>query len=139
MCFWLFHAQSFHEPAVLLRGKLTGFFAIARPLMLSIFKPLIQQNEAVSLLVQRLDPVPLSSAKQKRASEHGSSLNYCCTSMARPSIPLRISVYPQAIYTCAAPVKSFSMTKARETAQTVLLHLLRHISAQKRRRSQAKL
>ena len=33
VCFWLFHAQAFHEPAVLLCRKLTGFFAVSWPLI----------------------------------------------------------------------------------------------------------
>lgn len=65
MCFGLLHAQTFHEPAVLLRRNLTGFFAVSRPLILAIFKPFIQQNETVSFPVQRLDSVPLSPAEQK--------------------------------------------------------------------------
>ena len=65
MCFWLLHTQTFHEPAILLRRELTGFFAVSRPLVLPVLKPLIQQNEAISFPVQRLDSVPLSSAEQK--------------------------------------------------------------------------
>lgn len=43
---------------------------------------------------------------------NGSSENSCCTIVANPSIPLRRSVYPHAIYTLSAPLKSFSMTAA---------------------------
>ena len=40
---------------------------------------------------------------------NGSSWNWLCTKVASPSIPLRKSVYPQAMYTFSAPVKSLSM------------------------------
>ena len=40
---------------------------------------------------------------------NGSRWNCRCTNVARPSIPFRRSVYPQAIYTFSAPRKSFSM------------------------------
>ena len=40
---------------------------------------------------------------------NGSSSNSCCTMAARPSIPFRRSVYPQAMYTRSAPAKSLSM------------------------------
>ncbi len=43
---------------------------------------------------------------------NGSSWNWLCTNAASPSIPLRKSVYPQAMYTFSAPLKSLSMTSA---------------------------
>lgn len=43
---------------------------------------------------------------------HFSTVSYwLCTKVANPSIPLRKSVYPQAMYTFSAPVKSLSMTQ----------------------------
>lgn len=42
---------------------------------------------------------------------NGSSSNFCCTSVARPSIPLRRSVYPTARNTLSAAVKSLSITQ----------------------------
>ena len=74
MRLWLLHAQSFHEPAVLLRRDLTGFLAVPWPLILPIFKPLLQQNEAVSFPVQRLDSVLLPPAEQKERIRTGIQL-----------------------------------------------------------------
>lgn len=47
---------------------------------------------------------------------NGSSWNWLCTNAASPSIPLRKSVYPQAMYTFSAPVKSLSMILPPGTA-----------------------
>lgn len=43
---------------------------------------------------------------------NGSSWNCYCTMVASPSIPLRRSVYPQAMYTLSAPAKSLSIASA---------------------------
>ena len=45
VCFWLFHAQAFHEPAVLLCRKLTGFFAVSWPLIYAALQTLIQKDK----------------------------------------------------------------------------------------------
>ena len=54
MCFWLFHAQAFHEPAVLLRADLPCFPAVSGPLIYAALQTLIQKDKAVSLPVPRL-------------------------------------------------------------------------------------
>lgn len=65
VCFWLFHAQAFHEPAVLLRADLPCFPAVSGPLIYAALQTLIQKDKAVSLPVQRLDSVSFPPAKQK--------------------------------------------------------------------------
>ena len=53
-----------------------------------------------------------SSSSDVQICQHPRLCSLCCTIVAKPSIPLRRSVYPQAIYTLSAPLKSFSMTAA---------------------------
>ena len=45
VCFWLFHAQAFHEPAVLLRADLPCFPAVSGPLIYAALQTLIQKDK----------------------------------------------------------------------------------------------
>lgn len=92
MGLWLVNAESLHEPAVLLRGKGFGLAFFSRPLEGTRFQTLVEEKKAVSLPVQRLDPVPPPSAEKNKQFSKGSSENCCLTSAASPSIPSRRSV-----------------------------------------------
>ena len=50
--------------------------------------------------------------KRKSVLVKGSSSNSCCTIAERPSIPFLRSVYPQAMNTRSAPLKSFSIAQS---------------------------
>ena len=66
MRLWLFHTQSLHEPPVLLCTQFPRLRAVSRPLEAPTLQTLVQQNKAVSLPVQPLNPVPPSAAEQKQ-------------------------------------------------------------------------
>lgn len=61
----LIYAQSLHEPAVLLRSQGSGLAFLPWPLEAAGFQTLIEQDEAVVLPIQCLDPIPAPAAKQK--------------------------------------------------------------------------
>ena len=65
VCLRLLNTQSFHQPAVLLSSNAERIILAARPLELTLFKPLVEQKKAVSLPVERFDSVSPSAAKQK--------------------------------------------------------------------------
>lgn len=67
MCLWLIHAQTLHEPAVLLGSQTFGLTLVPWPLEYAGLQPLIQQEESVALPVKRLDPVTPSSTEQKQS------------------------------------------------------------------------
>ena len=62
----LLYPQPLHQPAVLLRRKLPNLAFAPRPLVHAAFQALIQQDEAVLLPIQGLDPIPPPPAKQKQ-------------------------------------------------------------------------
>ena len=64
--FWLLDLQSFHQPAVLLRREQLHFALISRPLVNAAFQAFVQQDKAVLLPIQALDPIPAPSAEQKQ-------------------------------------------------------------------------
>ena len=66
--------------------------------------PSPSQHSAFTLSLRR-------PQNRKSVFVNGSSSNFCCTSVARPSIPLRRSVYPTARNTRSADVKSLSITQ----------------------------
>lgn len=66
MRFGLFDFQFLHEPAVLLRRQLTHFLRASWPLVYALLQTLVEQNESILLPIQRLHPVTLPSAEQKR-------------------------------------------------------------------------
>ena len=66
VCLRLMNTQSFHQPAVLLSSNSERFILAARPLELTLFKPLVEQKKAVSLPVERFDSVGSSAAKQEQ-------------------------------------------------------------------------
>lgn len=66
MGLWLVNTESLHEPAVLLHGKGFGLAFFPRPLEDARFQTLVEEKKAVSLPVQRLDPIPSSSAEKKQ-------------------------------------------------------------------------
>ena len=64
--FRLLNTQSFHQPAVLLISNAERFVLAARPLELTLFKPLVEQKKTVAFPVERFDPVGSSAAEQKQ-------------------------------------------------------------------------
>lgn len=64
--------KTFHQPAVLLRIHAHHLVGIARPLELSIFQPLVQQQEPIAFPQQSFDAVCSPAAEQK----HGSFLEW---------------------------------------------------------------
>ena len=62
----LLNTQSFHQPAVLLSSNAERLVLAARPLKLTLFKPLVEQKKAVALPVERFDSVGSSAAKQEQ-------------------------------------------------------------------------
>lgn len=66
VCLRLPDTQSFHQPAVLLSSNAERLVLAARPLKLTLFKPLVEQEKAVTLPVERFDSVGSSAAKQKQ-------------------------------------------------------------------------
>ena len=66
MCLGLIHAQTLHEPAVLLRCQAPGFTFLPWPLEAAGLQPLVQQHETITLPVQGLDSIPSSAAEQEQ-------------------------------------------------------------------------
>ena len=66
VCLRLLNAQSFHQPAILLSSNAERLVLTPRPLELALFKPLVEQEETVSLPVERFDSVGSSAAKQEQ-------------------------------------------------------------------------
>lgn len=66
VCLRLPDTQSFHQPAVLLSSNAERLVLAARPLELTLFKPLVEQEKAVALPVERFDSVGSPAAKQKQ-------------------------------------------------------------------------
>ena len=66
MCLWLVHAQTFHEPAILLRSEGSGFAFFPGPLERTGLQPLVQQNKSITFPVQRLDSIPAPATKQEQ-------------------------------------------------------------------------
>ena len=62
----LLDTQSFHQPAVLLSSNAERFILTPRPLELTLFKPLVEQEETVALPVERFYPVGSPAAKQEQ-------------------------------------------------------------------------
>ena len=66
VCLRLLGLQSLHQPAVLLGCQGLHFLRVPGPLETAALQTLIQQQKAVSLPVQCLEPVPPSPAEQKQ-------------------------------------------------------------------------
>ena len=66
VCLWLLNTQSFHQPAVLLSSNAERLVLTPRPLELALFKPLVEQEKAVALPVERFDSVGSPAAEQKQ-------------------------------------------------------------------------
>ena len=66
VCLRLLNTQSFHQPAVLLSSNAERIILAARPLELTLFKPLVEQEKTVALPVERFDSVGSSAAKQEQ-------------------------------------------------------------------------
>lgn len=62
----LLNTQTLHQPAVLLSSNAERLVLAARPLKLTLFKPFVEQEKAVTLPVERFDSVGSSAAKQKQ-------------------------------------------------------------------------
>ena len=71
MCLWLIHAQTLHEPAVLLGCQASCFAFVPGPLEAAGLQPLVQQHKAVALPVQSLDPVTPSAAEEEQRVGEG--------------------------------------------------------------------
>ena len=65
VCLRLLNTQSFHQPAVLLRSNTERLILTTRPLELTLFKSLVEQEKAVALPVERFDSVGSPAAKQE--------------------------------------------------------------------------
>ena len=66
MSFRLLDTQSFHQPPVLLSSNAERLILAPRPLELALFKPLVEQEKAVALPVERFYPVGSPAAKQEQ-------------------------------------------------------------------------
>ena len=66
VCLRLPDTQSFHQPAVLLRSNTERLILTTRPLELTLFKSLVEQEKAIAFPVERFDSVGSSAAKQKQ-------------------------------------------------------------------------
>lgn len=66
VCIRLLDTQSFHQPAVLLRGNAERLILTARPLKLALFKSLVEQEKAIALPVERFDSVGSPAAEQEQ-------------------------------------------------------------------------
>ena len=66
VCLWLPDTQSFHQPAVLLSNNAERLVLAARPLELTLFKPLVEQEKAVAFPVECFDSVGSPAAEQKQ-------------------------------------------------------------------------
>lgn len=120
-CHWfvrpgLVNLQALHQPTALLRRQLSHLFSVPRPLEAPVLQPFVQQHKAVTFPVQRFIRSHRLPQNRNSVLVNGSSWNWLCTNAASPSIPLRKSVYPQAMYTFSAPVKSLSMILPPGTA-----------------------
>ena len=76
MRFRLFHLQSFHEPAVLLRREQPYLSLIPRPLVDAALQALVQQNESILFPIQSLDPIPAPSAEKKQCIREGVQIEF---------------------------------------------------------------
>ena len=66
MSFRLLDTQSFHQPAVLLSSNAERLVLAAWPLKLTLFKPLVEQEETIAFPVERFYPVGSPAAKQEQ-------------------------------------------------------------------------
>lgn len=82
--FWLFRFQPLHQPAVLLWRQCLHFVLAPGPLEAAAFQPFIQQQEVVTLPVQRLDAVPLPAAEQEQGGLKRIHLELRCHHPGQP-------------------------------------------------------
>lgn len=66
MCLWLVHAQTFHEPAVLLRSQGSCLAFLPWPLERTGLQTFVQKNKSVSLPIQGFNSIPASAAEQEQ-------------------------------------------------------------------------
>ena len=66
VCLRLLDTQSFHQPAVLLRSNTERLILTTRPLELTLFKSLVEQEKAIAFPVECFDSVSPSAAKQEQ-------------------------------------------------------------------------
>ena len=92
----------------------------------SVLQPFIQQYEPLPSQYSALIRSFRLPQNRNSVLVNGSSWNWLCTMVASPSIPLRKSVYPQAMYTFSAPVKSLSMTSTSSAPALKLPYPLLH-------------
>lgn len=64
---FLVDAESLHEPAELLWRQFLQLICCPRPLILSAFKPLVEEDVSVGIPIQGLDPVRSPSAENKQS------------------------------------------------------------------------
>ena len=78
----MLYLQAFHQPSELCPGYWLEFILIARPLVLSAFKPFVEEDETVFLPHESLDAVSLSAAEQEQCRLewiHIEALLYKCS------------------------------------------------------------
>ena len=91
-------------------GDLSGFFTCARSLQTAVFVALIEKAEAVSFIMDCLDPVrPFSAEKEQGIAVRIKLKAYWMISI-RPSGCFLISVYPERIYIFSTWEMSPNMT-----------------------------
>lgn len=66
VCLRLPDTQSFHQPAVLLRSNTERLILTTRPLELTLFKSLVEQEKAIAFPVECFDSVGSPAAKQEQ-------------------------------------------------------------------------
>ena len=111
-CLLRLYAQSLHEPGELLWCNETGFLLAARPLEAPGFQPLIQQQEAIFLPEQPLDPVRSPATEQKQcAAFKGVQVVIGLHNVGKSIDARRRSVYPTAMYTFLNPLASLSIVQ----------------------------
>jgi hypothetical protein len=126
----LFDAQSFHEPPVLLRGDGLRFGAVARPLEAAAFKPLVQENEPVTLPIQRFDSVATAAAKQKQGIAERIQPESLLNDTGKPVYPAsEVGVSAGNVDTISAVEIIQHDFNARQTASTVAVSAPEYMSA----------
>ncbi len=66
MCLGLVHAQSLHEPAILLGCEQSGLCCEPRPLETAGLQTFVKKDKPIALSIQCLDPVSASAAEQEQ-------------------------------------------------------------------------
>ena len=117
---WLIHTQTLHEPAVLLGCECLCFTFLPGPLEGAGFQPLVEQHEAIALLVQSLDPVPPSAAEEEQRIAEWVQLHLLFDQGGKavdPTAQVGVAALDEDVV-CATKIIQHDFT-ARSTASTV--------------------